>query len=135
MFYTLQLALINIQAFFAATATPACKPSSSQFFFIPPWWEYLKGQQDSFTGKCEINFNFPHDIFGIGLAALDILLRLAGFVAVVMIIVAGFQYMFSLGNSDKITASRKRIQNSLIGLAIAFVATLVVTFIGREFVL
>jgi hypothetical protein len=36
------------------------------------------------------------------------------------------------GSADKITAARKRIVNSLIGLAIALVAIAVVSFIGNS---
>lgn len=124
-----QAVALNMHAYFAA-ASDAC--TKNTFFFIPHWWEYLKTTASG--DQCSIDFHFPGDIFGIALAVLDILLRLAGFIAVVMIILAGFQYIFSLGNPEKITNSRKRITNGLIGLAIAFVATLAVTFIGREFV-
>jgi hypothetical protein len=106
--------------------------SGGSFFGIPHWWEYLKVQKDS-LGQCAIpTFNFPNDILAVGLAIIDILLRVAGIVAVISIIIAGISYIGAAGAADKITASRKRIQNALIGLAIVLVASAVVSFIGNS---
>lgn len=117
----------------AATAAPVeCTLSQTKFFILPPWWEYLTGRLDP-LGQCAPVFNFPTDIWAVGLAVLDMLIRLAGFVAVVSIILAGVQFITAAGNTDKITAARRRILNALIGLAIASVATAVVVFIGRYF--
>lgn len=116
--------------FFAAGA---CKPNN--FFFLPPWWKYLPSSQLSTDslGGCSIAFHFPGDIWLVALAVIDMLLRIAGFVAVIMIIVAGFQFQFTMGAPDKAAAARKRIINAVIGLAIALVATVAVTFIGNQF--
>lgn len=118
--------------FFFAALPKACQTSS--FFFIPHWWEYLP--QSEFTtdavGGCTINFNFPNDVWLVGLAVLDMLLRVAGLAAVVSIIIAGFQHQFTMGNAEKAAAARRRLYNSLIGLAIALIATAVVTFIGNQ---
>lgn len=93
----------------------------------------MKGREDA-LGQCTPNFTGLSDIFPIGLAALDILLRVAGLVAVISIIIAGVEYIAAAGNAEKITGARKRAVNSLIGLAIALVAVVTVSFIGRSFV-
>lgn len=67
----------------------------------------------------------------IGLAVLDMLLYAAGFVAVLMVIAAGLEFIFAGGETDKAAEARKRIQNSLIGLVIAVSATAIVSFIGK----
>jgi hypothetical protein len=111
----------------------ACTPSQKTFFFLPPWWEYLGGKQDA-LGKCIPNVNLiahPSNIWLIGLAILDMLLRLAGFVAVVSIIIAGFELIRSEGSPEKATNARNRLINSLIGLAIAAGATALVVFVGN----
>jgi hypothetical protein len=108
----------------------AC-PSHS-FFLLPNWWEYLQRSADSVSGQCIVAFNFPGDIWLVGLAVLDILLRLAGIVAVVSIIVSGAQLVLSEGSPEKATSARNRLINSLIGLAIAAGATGLVTFIGKD---
>lgn len=112
-----------------------CDPragSSNDFFGFPHWWEYIgNGEKDAF-GKCVPWVSFPDGLWAIGLAAVDILLTLAGIVAVVMIIIAGINYITSMGNPEKGVSARKKITNSLIGLGIVLLASAVVSFIGRN---
>jgi hypothetical protein len=122
--------IAKIGIFFAA-AGDACNLPVHYFFFLPSWWEYLNGQVNT-GGVCEIDFAFPGDIWLVGLAILDILLRIAGFVAVVSIIIAGAQLITSEGNAEKATSARNRLMNALIGLAIAVIAAAVVTFVGKS---
>ena len=117
--------------FLFAAPGDACNLPSSTFFFLPPWWEYLKGAQDQ-LGQCTPAVNFPHVILPIGLALLDILIRLSGLVAIVSIIIAGVTYITSSGNPEKAASARKRIYNALIGLAVVFIAAGVVAFIGNS---
>ena len=123
--------LINLSFVFAA-AGDKCTPGGGGFFFFPPWWEYLGGKIDN-IGQCAPIFVPPGDFFAVGLAILDMLLRVAGFIAVVSIIVAGIEYMTASGNPEKITNARKRVVNSLVGLGIALIATATVSFVGRQF--
>ena len=118
---------------FAAAGHPCKLPGTDDnpFFGFPHWWEYLSGTKDQLD-KCVPNFNFPSDILPVGLAIIDILLRFAGIAAVVSIIIAGFGYMAATGSPDKITASRKRIINSIVGLLIVIIAASVVSFIGNS---
>lgn len=114
-------------------AADVCQKNN--FLFLPPWWEYLKiDKKTDGLGQCSLIFNPPGDFLAIGLAILDILLRLAGFAAVVSIMIAGLMHLFTGGNPEKAAAARKRLLNSIIGLVIAFTATLVVTFIGNQLV-
>ena len=114
-----------IQPFFAAAAA-SCNNS---FFFLPNWWEFLPHQPTA--PACDISFTFPGDIWAVGLAILDMLLRVGGFAAVVSIIIAGVQYVTATG-PDKGTSARKRLTNSLIGLAIVLIASITVRFIGSS---
>lgn len=102
------------------------------FFFLPPWYKYLKFSSDP-AGGCAVQLNnFPNDILLIGLAVLDMLIRLAGFVAVISIIISGIMYITATGTPEKAASARRRLYNSLIGLAIALVATGFVAFIGNK---
>ncbi len=133
------LALLKLKTFAATVVINGntvviganCKPAPHSFFFLPRWWEYLKSSYDA-LGQCSPNFAFPGDILNIGLAVLDMLLRIAGFVAVVSIMFAGAQYLFAGGNPEKAALARKRLYNSLIGLAIALTATAAVAFVGKQ---
>jgi len=106
--------------------------SKTFFFFLPTWYEYLKPGTDE-LGQCSPVFHPPGDVFAIGLAVLDMLLRLAGFIAFLSLLIAGIEYVVAAGSPEKITNARKRAINSLVGMAIAFTATLMVSFIGRQF--
>ncbi len=113
--------------FFAATTC------AHTFFFFPSWWEYLTPQPDpNSIPPCSVTFSPPGDFLAVGLAILDMLLRLAGFAAVIAIIIAGVEHLFSGGDPQKAAAARSRLWNSIIGLAIAMTATAIVAFIGRQ---
>jgi ABC-type Fe3+ transport system permease subunit len=101
------------------------------FFGLPPWNQYING------GACtEPNLTTPDEIFDaiplIGLAVLDMLLRVAGVAAVLFVIYGGIQFMVSQGNSDATKSARNTILNALIGLIIASIAATMVSFIGRR---
>lgn len=107
----------------------AAATCNHSFFFLPSWWEFLPKKPA--PPNCDITFNFPGDIWAVGLAVLDMLLRVGGFVAVISIIIAGVQYIMATGNPEKGASARKRLTNSLIGLAIVLIASGVVAFIGN----
>ncbi len=81
--------------------------------------------------NCNISVHFPGDLWAIGLAVLDMLLRIGGFLAVISIIIAGVQYITSMGEPEKGASARKRLTNSLIGLVIILIASGVVAWIGN----
>jgi hypothetical protein len=112
----------------------ACTVKGGSFFGFPPWWKYIKETETDALGVCVPKFNFPNDIWAITLAVISMLLYLAGIVAVISIIVAGIGYINAGGNPDKAASARKRIYNSLLGLAIVLVATAGVTFIGNQLI-
>lgn len=106
--------------------------NDSTFFFLPHWWEFMKSFHQDALGQCQPDFIFPDSLFPVGLAVVDILLRLAGFAAVIAVFISGVMYMTGQGNPDRGSAARKALFNSLIGLGIVFTATLAVAFIGNK---
>lgn len=120
---------------FAAFNIGPCDPNkvdNSPFFGFPHWWKYVKTGNYDGLGNCTPTVNFPGGIWAIAFAVIDMLLYLAGLIAVVSIIIAGISYITSAGNSDQATSARKRIQNALIGLAVVVIASAVVSFIGNS---
>lgn len=113
-----------------------CDPNKDNtgysFLGFPHWWEYISTGQKDLFGKCTPVVTLPQGAWAIAFAVVDMLLYLAGLVAVISIIIAGIQYITATGSADKNTAARKRIQNSLIGLAIVLIASSVVSFIGNK---
>lgn len=122
----------SLLSFFSA-AGDACKPSGGSFLGLPPWYKYLSGSEDAF-GKCipVIDKNNYTDFWLIGLAGIDILLRLVAIVAVGFVVYGGFQYMTSTGEPDRTKKAKDTILNALVGLVICLVATSVVSFLGSR---
>jgi hypothetical protein len=138
MLTILALKAVNFSAVaFNAKCDPTKDNPSSSFFGFPNWWKYIHNGTGDALGGCTPNVDFsngPSEFLAIGLAAIDILLYIAGIAAVVSIVIAGVQYILAAGATDKITSSRKRIQNSLIGLAIVFIASGLVSFLGNALI-
>ncbi len=97
------------------------------FFGFPHWWQYV-----TLGPNCEVQLTLPNDIWAIGLAILGMLLYLAGIAAVVSIVIAGAGFITSGGNAEKAAGARRRVINSVIGLVIALIATVTVTFVGNS---
>jgi hypothetical protein len=122
----MEYVIAKLSVFFGAAGC------SHTFFFLPSWWEFLPPGQQPKLPTCAIpSFDFPNDLILVGLAVLDMLLRIGGFAAVISLIIAGVQYITSGGSTDKGVAARKRVTNSLIGLAIVLIAAATVQFIGK----
>jgi NAD/NADP transhydrogenase beta subunit len=68
----------------------------------------------------------------IGLAFVDIALRLAALVTIGYIIWGGIQFVIAQGEADRTKKARQTIINALIGLIIALIATAMVVFIGSR---
>lgn len=101
------------------------------FFGLPPWNQYIPGS----NGGCgDINLT-PDQLIPaiplIGLAVLEMLLRIAGIAAVIYVIYGGIQYVVSQGSPDATRAAQSTIINALIGMVIAIIAINVVAFVGR----
>jgi hypothetical protein len=104
------------------------------FFGLPPWYKYL--QLDA--GTCEIiNFELLGNgtnsgLVLIALAIVEMLLRIAGVVAVAFVIWGGFTYITSQAEPDKLAKARHTILDALIGLGLALLATSLVVFVGNR---
>jgi hypothetical protein len=61
--------------------------------------------------------------------AINVISSLVAVVAVIMVMVGGFRYVTSAGDSTKTTAARNTIFNALIGLVIAVFAQIIVRFV------
>ncbi len=107
------------------------------FLGLPAWYEYLPDAafKADGVGGCLIDLKFdgpagPNVLIPIGLAVLDGLLRIAGVVAVIFVIVAGFNFITSAGSPDKAASARQQAINALVGAAIAISAAAIVQFVG-----
>lgn len=136
----LMLGLIfSLILFFPATALAANKPckGDSGFLGLPTWYKYiiesedpcvLKGQLDGTNQTQNLTQNIPKVL----LAVFEIIMRIAGMVAVAMVIYGGTQYIISQGEPDKIKGARTTIINAIVGMVIAMMAVTIVNVIGRN---
>lgn len=101
------------------------------FFGLPKWYKYLDGQGDKV--ECTPIITGINDIWLIVLAVIEILLRVAILVAIGFMLYGGIKFITSRGNPEKINSARNTVQDSLVGIVIAVVATAVVGFIAGRF--
>lgn len=113
------------------SVTGVCDTSSRVLGF-PNWYEYLPVDQSD----CSVGFIRDGDDLNIGatvgailLALTEILLRIAGIVAVGFVIYGGVLYGTSQGAPDKLQAAQKTIVNGLIGLVVAVLAVAIVNLL------
>lgn len=104
---------------------------AGDFFGLPVWWKYLEVQPPDCIVSLDL-VNNPNDLWAIVVVGVEILLRIAGFVAVIAIIISGIKYMTAQGNPEKAAAARKNLYNALAGMLIAMIAASLVSFIGNR---
>jgi type IV secretory pathway VirB2 component (pilin) len=81
------------------------------------------GDDDGVAGKGSVG--------ELATTIISILLGLSGIVAVIMIIIGGYQVMTARGNETQQTNGRKTLINALIGLAIVIVSYAVVQAVAN----
>ena len=89
------------------------------------------------TSKTEISFGGKDQFTNIGdfiLVMYKYLLTIASIVAVVVVIIAGIQWVTSGGNSEAIGSAKKRIAGALVGLFIAYMSYFVLNTINPALV-
>ena len=64
---------------------------------------------------------------------VNILLLAAGMVAVIYLIIGGYQYVTASGNAEQAAAARTTILNALIGLLVIFASFAIVNFVVTRF--
>ncbi len=116
------------------------KQCSKTFLGMKPWFAYLPDTAFE-GGTCEITkFEIlgdqaagkPSYVLPIAVAIVDMLVRVAGMVAVGFVIVAGIQFITSQGDPEHTKRARQSIINALIGVVIAIVAAPIVSYIGGQ---
>lgn len=102
------------------------------FFNFPTWYKYLPGQCTARGIELPGGFSLYDSIPLVALAILEILLRVAGIVAIFYIVYGGVIYVVSQGEPDKVSQAKGTIINALVGLMIATFAVAIVAFIGQR---
>lgn len=98
-----------------------------EFATAAPKDEICEGVGAVTSGGCrQDSGNSLNDIVAL---VIDILSRIIGIVAVIMIIVGGFKYITSGGDSGKVSSAKTTIIYALVGLLIVAFAQTIVWFI------
>ncbi|HSX00156.1 MAG TPA: hypothetical protein VLH38_03915 [Patescibacteria group bacterium] len=119
----------------------AAKCTEHGFFGLPTWYHYLvlanKMVADA-AGRCVfVDYGTGagkfalSDLSLIGLALIDILLRLSALIAVGYVMYGGFSFITAQGEPDKVKHAQGTIFNALIGLGISLAAIGGVAFAGK----
>ena len=123
-----------------AASAAACQKGS--FFGLTPWYKYL-----TFDKNCDIvmskqvvnkdgktaNKNYDAtEVWLIVFALAEMLLQLAGIIAVVFVFVGGFKYLTSMATPEKISNAKDTIINALVGVVIAIIASQTVAYVASK---
>ena len=65
---------------------------------------------------------------------INLLLYASGFIAVILVVFAGFKYLTAGGDTNKTTQARKILSAAVIGMIIAFCSWLVVNTVVNSFI-
>lgn len=103
------------------------------FLGFPKWHKYLPGVNDPVSGLCSPQLAKLNDFWLIGAAILELMIRIAALLAVIIVVYGGIRYITSQGNPDQVQQAKNTIVNALIGLVIAIAATAIVSFIAGRF--
>jgi hypothetical protein len=118
----------TIFSHFSAAVATSCPHGG--FLGFPTWFEYLPGSIDPTTKICSPQLSSLSDVWLIGAAILEILLRVATIAAVGIIIYGGVMYVTSQGEPEKTGKAKAAITNALAGLVVSVMAGAIVAFIA-----
>ena len=87
--------------------------------------DYLEGSAKEAHGCNGSSDKLPNVVIGI----LNAVIAVAGIVAVIYIVVGGYQYMTSTGDPGKVKKAKDTILYGIIGLVIVILAAAIVNFV------
>lgn len=139
--FIISLFLLPVGLLFSAQPLYACDlvPGSGavSFEILTPWYKYLEGEtvtKSDGSTDCRPAFgnaNIAITAARIGVAVIEFMTRLAGFIALGFLIWGGIQYIISQGEPDGINHAKSTIANAITGLVITILAIGLVQFIGN----
>lgn len=70
---------------------------------------------------------------GIFTTVTNVMLFIVGAISVIMIVIGGFRYVLSGGNSTNVTAAKNTILYAIVGLVVAMLAYAMINFVITSF--
>lgn len=119
--------VIAIVAATSAMLMPANTANAADFLGIPAWYDGLTDN----SGNIDLQGKEIGTVVVIvALNVTDIVLRLAGIVAVGFVIWGGIQYMLARGEPNGVANGKKTLTHAIIGLIIAIASSAIVGFVS-----
>jgi Type IV secretion system pilin len=121
------LLMFSVMSVPAMAAADSCGPKGP-FSGFPTWHKYITKDPSDCTIR---KLDTPGDLYKIAVALLELLLTVAGVVAFGAIIWMGFKFTLARGNSSEMAKARQGIIDAAVGFAIASLAAILVSWLGR----
>lgn len=115
----------------AKTLELFARACTKDFFGLPAWYKYLNPKPG--ISRCVPPVDELNDIWLIGLAVIEFLIRAALYIGIVYVIYAGIKYSESRGNVDKAAKAKSTLIDAITGVVIAMVAVALISFLGGRF--
>ena len=90
------------------------------------------GEGEANDGANAIKGNLTGDLTDQIATIVNLLIFSIGMVAVIMLIIGGFRYVFSQGNEKSVTGAKDTILYAIIGLVVAILSFAIVNFVLTE---
>ncbi len=114
-------------AFAADCLNSKGKKADTGILGLPYWY---RGLCDGTPGGTTVVLVSPVDVWKIVLNVIEIAMIIAGYAATAYVMWGGFKYMTSDGDEGRLTAAKRIITNSLIGLGIVLASVAMVNFVA-----
>ena len=116
---------------------PDVSAECGKFLTFPAWYDGLVDNQTSCQlkpiGNESGEVSLQKFITLVILNIVEMVLQLIAYAAVVFLIVGGFRYLTSAGDSNLMSAAKKTITNAIIGLVIAIFSAAIVNVVAGAF--
>jgi hypothetical protein len=66
--------------------------------------------------------------------SLNVVIAIAALIAIIFMVYAGFLYIFSGGETDKVDKAQKTMAYTIVGLILVFIAPLLIKFVMVNFI-
>ena len=88
-----------------------------------------KSELKQVTDVAQVTTGEEGGIYTIIATIINIVLGFIGLITLIIVIVAGIQWMTSGGNEETVKESKSTIKNSIIGIAVVFAAFLITNYV------
>lgn len=112
------------------TVAAAGDKCTQHLLTFPAWYRGLLNDNCEIDRPGQGDNDLSNFIWKIVLNVIDMLMQLIGYASVVFLVIGGFKYMTSTGDSSKMTDAKNTVTNAIIGLVIALASVAIVNVVA-----